>query len=90
MKGVEISQRTTEKLERETRESIERIRRDFERLAAWILAHRLPRQRGLLKARIADGARLRVNEPGVDRQNSLPNASGLQGSCRDPSRADPG
>jgi hypothetical protein len=46
MKGVEISQRTTEKLERETRESIERIRRDFERLAAWILTHRLARQRG--------------------------------------------
>ena len=46
MKGVEEEDDSGEKLQKQTEESIDRIRWEFERLAAWIIAHRGLRERG--------------------------------------------
>jgi hypothetical protein len=46
MERAERGEQSAEQLRKEAEESIDRIRWEFERLAEWILAHRVPKERG--------------------------------------------
>jgi hypothetical protein len=41
---MEGTEQSGDKLQREAEESIDRVRRDFDKLAEWILLHQLPKE----------------------------------------------